>query len=278
MQEFWFSEWQYRGEKKSSLHHLMSNPFERLYKCKGERDQRLNLVLFPTHSAPLWDRSSKIHFCHDIAILGCRGMAGMWSSMERYCDHGVTKISWGLRWPFSISTENMKYWPYADLHPKPCCWFVRGGLVGVGICSLLNKTGRSFGKFSCQSLMSVHWTYSVFNFSLFRVFYSHWLEHFHKCTRLACRTIFSDNFKSLSRGMEMWNLLRKMPTNIFLSKEKNNLYTFLLSVLKCNDIFVVAVQTDFNLSQAFDVENLFTSLTVVRDRVWVLYRSRENFY
>lgn len=191
MQEFWFSEWQYRGKKEfNAPSNLCLIPFEDFYKCRGERDQRPNFFLFPTQSATLWDSSSEIHFCHGIAIPGCRGMAGMWFSMERYCDDGVTKISWVMWWPFSISTENSKHWPYSDLHPKLYCWFVRGVLVWVGICSLLNKTGRSFDKFCCQSLMSVHWTYPVFNFSLFRIFYIHWLEHFHKCTGLSHKSIF----------------------------------------------------------------------------------------
>lgn len=138
-------------------------------------------------------------------------------------EHGVTKIIWDMGWPFSISTENSKHRPYSDLHPKFCCWFVRGVLVWVGICSLLNKTGRNFDKFSCQSLMSVHWTYSVFNFSLSRVFYSHWLEHFHKCARLSHESTFFDNLKSLIEGTELWNL-RKMSTDIFFSKEKDNIH------------------------------------------------------
>lgn len=202
-------------------------------------------------------------------------MAGIWSSMERYCDHVVTKISWDDLLAFPLRIENIGHIQICIQNLVAGLW--EGDLVWVGICSLLNKTGRSSGKFSCQSLMSVHWTYSVFNFSLSRVFYSHWLEHFHKCTRLSNKSVFFKNFKSLHRGTEMWNLLRKISTDIFFSKEKYNLCTFLLSVLKSNDIFVVAVQTDFNLSQAFDVENLFKSLTVVRDWVWVLYRSMENF-
>lgn len=57
--------------------------------------------------------------------------------------------------------------------------------------------------------------------------------------------------------MELWNL-RKMSTDIFFSKEKDNI-THFFPILKINDIFVVVVQTNLNLSQTFDVENLFTS-------------------
>lgn len=187
----------------------------------GERGTRgWILFLFPTWSGTLCDSTSEIHFCHGIAIPGCRGMAGVWCRTEGYCDHGVTKISWDMGWPVSISTENSKCWPYSSMHPKFHCWFVREVLIWVRICSLLSKIGRSFGKLSYQSLTSVHWTHPNFNFSLPRVFNLHWSAHFHKRTGLSHKSIFFDSFKSLSWGMEMWDLLSKMSTDIFFAKWK----------------------------------------------------------
>lgn len=215
MQEFWFVEWQYRGKKvfiaPSNLCLIL---FEGCTSVRERGTKSLIFFYFPHNQQHYGIALVRSTFVVAFAGLGCRGVAKMWFSTERYCDHGVTKTSWDVGWPSVISTENSKHCPYPDLPPKFCCWLLRGVLVWVGICSLFKKIGRSFEKFSCQSLISVHWTYSVFNFSLSRVFYSHWLEHFHKRTRLSHESIFFDNFKSLNRGMEMWNL-RKMSTDIF---------------------------------------------------------------
>lgn len=146
-------------------------------------------------SRPLWDSSSKIHFCHAIAIPVCRGMVGVWCSMEGYCDHGVTKISCDMGWPVNISTANSECWPYSGMHIEFYCWFVRNFSIWVSLCLLLSKAGRSFGKFSCWHLTTVHWTHPNFHFSLPRVFHLHGLNYIHKCPGLFHKSIPSDSCK-----------------------------------------------------------------------------------